>query len=90
MVQFTYVPPTMCKWFPTLKNNTELFSSCKNVCIDERNISTRGIFIWDKTEGDILDAGGHKYRISGNWHRKGDQVFVITKRQKSGLRATTR
>jgi hypothetical protein len=57
MAQFTYAPPTLCKWFPTLKNNTELFSSCKNVHIDKGNISTRGIFIWGKTEGDILEAG---------------------------------
>jgi len=79
MVQFTYTPPTLCKQFPTLKNNTELFSSCRNVCFGERNISSRGIFIWGKIKGDILDAGlwfGHKCQMSCNWCWKGSNCML--------------
>ena len=52
MVQFTYVPLTLCKLFPTLKRNPEFISSCRNVHIDHTSISFRGIFNWIKIEGE--------------------------------------
>ena len=52
MVQFTYVPLTLCKLFPTLKRNPEFISSCRNVHIDHMSISSRGIFNWVKIEGE--------------------------------------
>ena len=52
MVQFTYVPLTLCKLFPTLKRIPEFISSCRNVHIDHTSTSSRGIFNWVKIEGE--------------------------------------
>ena len=52
LVQFTYVPLTLCKISPTLEKNTRFISSCRNAQFDCLSKTTKGIFNWITTEGE--------------------------------------